>query len=437
MANDGVRLILDLREYRIPIQSPEAFQTFWRAFEQVLAGKAFPAGEPVRVTHPQNGAVSVVFLDSPPPGSQGLHYSVVSILENPKASGHCACCRETGKEAAASYECPTCKTTDPTAGSCDDHVVILAGGVGNDGRMKSNCINHVPTCKGCASPATFWCHGPLCRGEVAWCRSHGRARRQEPEVDYCPACYEALFPECSVANCNEPGTNHCEHVDPVTGQPCGVRLCNRHAARWQVYGPTKIGLGRCSHHRWVKRLGDEDLAWQVVAGTAWRRLDRKGAEWGYSLPSLAAFAHALRNSRGLAYDYAKARQLYLAVGRRGGADAIPTPLRETMKQLMDNAAERWDKDLQKKSRQIHDAAPYLEKLRAAFAAQGLLEASRNVAIADFVPEKTLGNGEIRPAILFIRLAHPLREGVVNLNGMPRKNFAETIGCGLRFEKDER
>ena len=437
MANDSARLILDLRQYREAIETSDAFQGFWQAFEKVLLGRTLPAGTPVKFEHPQKGLILVTFLDSLSAVSQGQRFSVVSILEPPRSSGYCACCRESGKESPAAYECQSCRNSDPAAGSCEHHVVILPGGVLNDGRVKSSCVKHVPVCKQCASPATFWCHGPHCRGEVAWCNSHRRAHRQDPDTGYCPACYDDLFPQCSVPNCNEPGTNRCEHVDPRTGKVCGVQLCNRHVARWQVYGPTKIGLGRCGQHRSIRNLGDEELAWQVVAGTAWRRLDGKGKQLGYSLPSLASFAHALRNSRGLAYDLAKAKQLYLSVSNHRGSGALSADLQQGMKQLINNSSGRWASDLERKGQQILQGKPYLEKLRAVLNAHGFHEASRNVAIADFVPARPQHNGETRPPILFIRLAHELRQGIANKANQPHRSFGEEIGCSLRFEKDER
>jgi hypothetical protein len=199
----------------------------------------------------------------------------------------------------------------------------------------------------------------------------------------------------------------------------------------------KIGLGRCGNHSNIKNLHDEELAWQVEAGTAWRRLEGKGAQLGYYLPTLGALAHAMRNNRGLAYDYSKAKHLYLAARIYGDSDTIPTELRRTIGQLIDSASERWAVDLQRKEQQIINGTPYLAKLRTVFDENGLYEVSRNVAIADFVPAKILNNDEVRPPILFIRLPNHLREGVANQYGMPRKAYAEAIGCSLKFEKDER
>ena len=70
-------------------------------------------------------------------------------------------------------------------------------------------------------------------------------------------------------------------------EPCGRRMCTRHARRWQVFGGERLGLGRCSAHSRLTELPPEEIVFQIVVGAS----IRKRAE---RLPSLAGFGHSLR-----------------------------------------------------------------------------------------------------------------------------------------------
>ena len=131
----------------------------------------------------------------------------------------------------------------------------------------------------------FWCAGNSCRRRVAWCQQHRKQHPQDPDVAYCPSCFATEFPPCEHPGCQAIGTVTCEHVSR-TMEPCGRRMCTRHARRWQVFGGERLGLGRCTAHSRLTGL-PEEIVFQIVVGASIRRRPER-------LPSLAGFGHSLR-----------------------------------------------------------------------------------------------------------------------------------------------
>lgn len=437
MQSEIIRLVLDFREYQEIPENPLEFSKFWNAFEKILYNQKLPGGKAFTVKHPQKGVIGVKVLHplAEINVTADTRFEVVSLLEDPRASGHCVCCKSFGVIKHALYECSACKEIDALGGCCEDHVVILEGGLLEDGLVRSSCRQHIPACKECGHTASFWCHGPNCRGKVAWCAEHHRSHRQQPGIGYCPSCYEIIFPQCSVPGCNEPGTNRCEHIDPNTEEVCGIRLCNRHIARWQIFGPTKIGLGRCSQHRSIKTLSDFGVAWQIVAGTANRHLVDRENRSIYRLPTLGSFAHVLRNSRGCSYDYPAAKKLFEEVDQTITGSST---LSKAMKDVIGNASKRWPEELKRRQENWSTGLPYLENLKRELVRVGLANLSYVVTHTAFIPPRVdPSTNELKPGTLFIRVPEELKSYISNPYGRPRKSFQEATGCRLMFEKKEK
>jgi hypothetical protein len=448
MGSNDIRLVLDFRNFDEAPTTPQEFQDFWRAFESVLiAQKRIPANRPLEIHHPKKGLLVVSAVNATEDAliTSNTQFSVVSLLERPKRESSCNACAEPGRTSAAPYHCHACESGHHQSHYCEAHTVILEGGISPDGLIRTSCKIHTPICRDCSSVATFWCHGPSCRGYVAWCNDHRRYHPQRPNVGYCPTCYNELFPRCAVPNCNEPGINRCEHVNVATGDICGEQLCNRHVARWQVFGPLKIGLNRCNRHRSIPALTDAELAWQLVAGTAYRAIaksrnkdKRNGPSERYELPRLGAFAHVLRNSRGYAYDRAATKSLYLSVQSTLQNQNNPSSkVAEQMSRVLQESSKSWQAELTTEGDNWKKGLPYLELLQAELTKRGLNELAQSVTHTAFIPQRIdRETGKEGAAHLFIRVPAHLKQMIANPYGKVRAMYSEAVGCRVVFEREQ-
>lgn len=292
-----VEIILDLREYRPAVTEPKDFATLWENLEPALMGRDL-------------GGRSHYFLDTQADGSVGIEiarirpgvgavgpatrFSVVAVRERPELLYRCRVCADAGTGSYGPFLCKDCQQAGMKDRVCDDHVVVLAGS------LQPACPEHRPGCAEgrCRTPATFRCAGSRCRQRTAWCDAHRRRHPRDPDIDYCPPCYDTLFPVCEEQSCQGVGTVACEYVVDRAGGQCARRSCTRHAHRWQVYGGERVGLGLCRAHRRQDGTTPEGVLFQIVIASAARRPAMRP-------PTLAGFAHNLRNAghRQIAVDY--------------------------------------------------------------------------------------------------------------------------------------
>ena len=158
----------------------------------------------------------------------------------------------------------------------------------------------------------------------------------------------------------------------------------------------------------------------------------------YRLPSLGAFSHVLRNSRGYAYDYSTAKDLYDSILNQPNHETQSRELLKTMNIALGEASKRWPGELKRRDENWRNGLPFLESLKHELARLGLTELSQRISHTAYIPARISpsDNQEI-PAKLFIRVPEGYLEQISNRNGFPRRNFQEAAGCRLYFEKMER
>ncbi len=299
-ANEPVEIMLDLRGYERRLQGPAAFIEFWEKLSPALQGRPLVADKPYELEHGSGSIRFTVIRNPPAQVTDQTRFAVHSLLEPPQLKYTCDLCRNEKRNVYGPFVCPLCKDAGGDGRVCDNHVVIL------DGSMRSVCRTHAPQCA-CGTPATFWCQGPECRRRKAWCDTHRKRHRNDPDHSYCEQCYAQLFPACEHAGCASVGTLACEFIDSKTLEPCERRACPSHMQRWQVHGPDEEGLALCSRHRGVRLLADDGLIFQIILGTATRRLRLPRSP---QLPTLQSVRHILRKARGRSYDLHEIARLF-------------------------------------------------------------------------------------------------------------------------------
>ncbi|SNT54176.1 hypothetical protein SAMN05443665_104151 [Actinomadura meyerae] len=294
-----IDIVLDLRGYKPAVTEAKDFGALWDQLEPALLGRDLSERPAFYLDTPSDGSVGIQIARLRPGGVGPVRpetrFNVVAVRERPRLRYRCRVCAGQGTGTYGPFVCPECRQAGQDDRICDEHVVVLAGA------LTSTCPEHRPGCahQGCPAPATFRCAGNRCRSRTAWCDAHRRGHPRNPDLDYCPSCYDVHFPVCEEPSCRGVGTVACEYVlEKATGRQCGRRSCTRHAHRWQVYGGERVGLGLCRQHRAQHGMTADDVLTQIVVASAVRRPAMRP-------PSLAGFAHNLRNAdhRRLAVDY--------------------------------------------------------------------------------------------------------------------------------------
>lgn len=275
-----VELIIDVRDIRTPPADRDGFAALWNLIEPALNGRDLRAKQVHELVGPDGTLRLEVARIAAGTGlvTPGTRFAVVAVRERSSLRYRCKECADAGRPEYGPFIC-----SDSSEGQhrvCDLHVSIL------DGSLTPTCGAHRPGCRACGSPATFWCGGRSCHRTVAWCQGHRRQHPQDPDIAYCPDCYATQFPPCEATGCPAIGTVTCEHVSR-TMEPCGRRMCTRHARRWQVFGGERLGLGRCAAHSRLSGLAAQEIVFQIVVGAGIRKRPEQ-------LPSLAGFGHSLR-----------------------------------------------------------------------------------------------------------------------------------------------
>jgi len=430
--NPPIELILDLRRVSGRPSTPEELIRLWSTVERSLIGRRLQTGEHYPIDFPEHGTLGLEIVKSPAASelvTDRTVFAIHSILEPSAITPKCRTCAEQSVEEYGPFVCEYCRQGGKASGICLKHAEILEGGLRKGGWIVATCPQHVPTCKACTNRGAFWCMGPDCRGKISWCAAHRKCHVNSPEVGYCAGCYERLFPQCVRPNCREPGTNICEYV-ASDGTSCGRKLCNRHVARWQVYGYERIGLGRCDQHRNIKDLADPDILWQIVAGTVVR--NGKGNRTFYRLPTLGSVKNILLKGRRQFYSEEIARNLYEQLRAKLRLESTRSSVHMEMLRLLDRSSTEWTARVAAAQDRNRDGLVYLARLKAALTRQGLSDIAIQVEMTSFIPNFIKGPTP-RPC-LFVKLPQSEIGRFVGRNGSRKELLSQAAGCEIRLEK---
>ncbi len=429
MTGAEIELVLDLRDYRIRPKGAEDFLELWAALEPALYGRTLHLGQKLAWDSPDGAVTAEVMRLAPGLGAVGpaTTVEVADVRERAKLIHQCRLCQAAGAPSYAPMTCRACSAAGVgNAKLCVDHAVFLGGSV------LACCPDHQPACQGCGRPARFWCSGPRCREPQAWCEEHRRRHPSDPDTDYCPPCYDATFPACEVSGCAGVGTVACDWMD-AGARSCDRRSCTRHAHRWQVYGGEKLGLGLCHAHRRLSGLEPQELLFQIVGGTT-RRSGRRPAG---RMPSLAGFAHSLRNTghRELALDF-HGIDAYL---RRLEQHAVQNRLRGVA-DAMRAARKTWDQQLAQSQDHAAQGRRLTQQLCRLILAsdQGFgAELAAAVSYADFRPARSVRGGGERDALLFVHVPQHLRGRFIGPGGDKIRMYGRQLGVQIKIEGGRR
>jgi len=439
-ASENVEVILDLRQTAYGFRGPEAFLTLWQQAEAALAGKALTPSTRLSVPIPNVGDVGVEILAVP--GGQSVvvtpatPFAIHSLLEPPTPDQRCRLCVRDGRRTAGALRCPFCKKDDRI---CDEHAVLVSGS------LKTFCLEHVPTCE-CGQPAAALCRGPRCDAEGGrmFCRPHLVPHPSVADLAYCSTCYALLFPPCDVSGCDGIGGIECLHVDSGTEQPCRRKLCARHAHRWQVFGPHRIGLGRCDAHSVLRSLDDLEVVFQLAAGTALliskESPDKRGR---IHLPTLPAVRRILMKSRNRLYEVADVNRLFdLLEDELEGQ----TPLRQQMRGLVAQNQEARTRAIVKHEDEKEAGRRIFARIQEELRAMGLAEVAASLVFTDYRPSwGSKGNRppgrapEPQPELagcVFVRSPPHLRGLLVGKNGNTIRELQRRVRVKVSFEREE-
>ena len=326
-----IDLEIDFRDFADAPKTPADFLSFWQSFARHLVGRNLESGVTREIEQKPNGVFRLSVL-SAFSGSvtvaENTRFAVRSILEKPRSKRICFECARNGQNERGIYSCPNCYEAKQKDWLCDNHAVILHGGMTLHTPPRAHCRAHAPACS-CRQTAVFWCQGPNCRRKNAWCGQHCKQHPNDSNVFYCPSCYEHVFPACNQTACRNTATGVCENVQ-ADGKICGRRLCSQHISRWQIYGPHKIGLGLCQQHRQIAALSDAQIIYQIVAATALRKMREPRAP--HDLPSLQSVNHIFLKARSRNYGLAAINQMFVElIGQTGNQ----TQLQREMSRLLE------------------------------------------------------------------------------------------------------
>ncbi|MEU2711912.1 hypothetical protein [Streptomyces sp. NPDC007205] len=419
-----VEVVLDLRASTLSLSGAAQYAELWNQLESALLGQSLRTGAPYQwSSHFGDITVEIVRLA---PGVTVTHentrFDVVAVRERATLSYRCATCAELGKETYGPFVCRGCADAGRRDRVCDEHVVIL------DGALITACPLHRPECGECRQPATFRCAGPRCRTKTAWCDAHRVAHPEDPDTDYCPSCYQLVFPVCEHSGCNGVGTMACDIVDG-SGHPCGRQACTRHALRWQVFGHERTGLGLCKqHHAALRGTAPVELMRQIVS-TAARRSD------DFRTPRLVSFGHNLRNTghRQLAVDY---RSIYEQL-RRLRDDCEGSGDRHVAGALR-RADAGWQRELAALVGTAEEGERLLARLRLLVEQQDGRrgpEIAAALRLVEFKAPRVRNGVTERRGILFIDLPAPLRGLFIGAKGVNVARYRTELGVDVKFEGD--
>lgn len=435
-----VEVVVDLRDFRQPPQAPAEFKQFWERLQQGMVGKQLQLQTCYEISHQSQGVLRLTVIALPPEHaiiSAQTPFAVHSLLEPPQIRHQCVQCQANRRQTYGAYFCDECGRNGKPGRVCEEHVVILLNGIRHNGHLLSSCNQHIPRCQAsqCQSQAVFWCRGPNCvRKHHAWCEKHRRQHPNDRETSYCSDCYAELFPACDVDSCRNTATSICEHVDEETQQICGRRLCSRHTVRWQIYGPHKEGLGRCSNHRSIRDLRDDQLIYQMVAGTAKRK--QKHREDRQNLPSLQSVRHILLKVRRQSYDLRTINQMFESLASRLRQR---NDFEKMMGRLLEWHTQTRDKNLLRDEGEKEIGRQVFERVKQEYIRRNLVEVAAALVFSDYKPIRIQSDakqpGKLQFPLLFVRLDSVWRGRFFGRGGATIKEIGELLNVKINIEGD--
>jgi hypothetical protein len=432
----SVEVLLDLRQTSFTFPGPDAFLTLWQRAESSLLGQALAPQARLSIQIPEVGSVALEVLavpgGAPVVVTRDTPFAIHSLLEPPTPEQRCRLCAREGRQTLAPLRCIDCKK-DPRV--CEEHAVFVGGS------LKAFCLEHVPTCA-CGQPAFAVCRGPRCapEGGQVFCGAHLVLHPSVPDLAYCSPCYGALFPPCDVAGCGGVGGIECLHVEPTTEEACHRKLCAQHAHRWQVFGPHRLGLGRCDAHSVLGRLDDDAVVFQLVAGTLLLGGSADGER--VSLPTLPAVRRILMKSRNRLYEIAEVNTLFdrLEQHLRG-----PSQLYRRMREMVARNRDARSRAMARNEGEKEAGRAIFARVQQEMHGMGLGQLVGHLSFTDYRPSwGAQGGTPGRPSYdppglvgcIFVRLAPDLRRLLVGTRHTTIYELQRRVGVKISFEREE-
>lgn len=417
-----IDLEIDFRDYLNPPKSPKEFISFWNFFVPLLVGKNLESGVTREIERPQQGSFRISVISNFSGSLQiteNTKFAIRSILEKSRSKRFCAECQRRGQSQFGIYSCQNCYELRQNDWLCDDHAVILHGGMALKTPPRASCPTHAPLCS-CQQKAVYWCQGPNCKAKVAWCGQHCKQHPNDESIFYCPKCYETVFPACNSEKCKNTATGFCEHITD-DGKSCGRRLCSRHISRWQIYGPHKIGLGLCYEHRQIAHLEDSQIIYQIVAATAVRKIREPRAF--HDLPSLQSVNHIFLKVRNRNYGLDAVNRLFVDIIARTGNQ---TPLQSTMRKLLEKHKQYREQNIIRDQQEKQEGLRIFEQLKYALLLTGQSDIAEKLVFSDYKPKNKT---------IFIHLPSDFRARFIGKGGSNIKQLEIRLGGVIvKFEK---
>lgn len=405
----SIEMLLDLRESTASLTEPEEFLSLWAEFSARLSGKLLPGHAAVREELPEYGVVKAVQISEISQRVDGqTGFAIHSVLEQPAAQYRCRFCAQAGRRRHGTLSCADCE--EQLKGRvCVDHAVLLHGCVRADGALFSSCTEHAPRCDcDCQTPATFYC----VECGRAKCTKQRRSRPGDSDNGLCASCFATLYPACnSPVPCSHIGVLQCEFVDEQTETQCAQRLCREHAWDWLIYGTNREGLIRCEKHQDTTIQSNEEIIYQLVAGTALRNRRAGGDRRGLSIPRLQSvlftFLHARKDVR---YSLRTLDRWFEELHQRLVDGASQDSLRSDMNQLLKRHQQTRIRNLREDELNLQQGNEIAEKLRQLIRNRGLGERlASKIRVVNFRP------------------AQPGRGALLVLHPMPVEDRGALIG----------
>lgn len=393
----SIEIVLDLRKYKKRHVKAQDYLKLWSGLEPALLGQQLTYNHQYKLQD-SNGIVGITMIAQSTlnsPIDSKTKFAVHAVKEMPK-------------QVYFPFRCSHCREK-----LSDDNAYFL------DGNMLAFCKEHLPSCKGSGVQATFWCDGPICKRKVAWSDRYRKVHPGSQDYNFCPDCYAKKYPPCTIAGCEDTGTNGCEYVNPQTGKACGNAVCNRHVKKWQIYGPHKSGIALCSEHKHVRRLQDDQILFQMIAATANRSLRSRKRWW--KLPSLQSFGHIFLNTRDKRYDlHSLSSQIENATRSLGEGR-----LHKEMKKIVREGKQNRARDLARAASESEVGQKHFDRLKNLLVQKGWADLANALRYSDFKPKRQW---------LFVDCEPDYRGRLIGRGGSTIKALSAELGIQIKTER---
>lgn len=424
-----IEITLDLREYKETLMGSKDFLQLWKNLNPSFIGKKLSDGQNIKLKARDKGVIGITVITIPKKHAiitENTPFAIYSVLEKSTKKYKCYVCND-----YAPFAC----VEDKTKRMCPIHVTIL------DGSMRSYSKGNIPKCKESNQPATFWCDGPQCRQKIAWSEGYKTKHPANPDYNYCKSCYDIKFPKCSHNQCQDMGVIKCEYTNPTTKHSCNNPVCNQHTKRWQVYGPERRGLELCPTHRNIKQLSDEEIIYQIIAGTERRngrtpyhnRMNKGARKETFPFPSLQSFKHIFLNTRKTAYRLSHINQKIENLSLGLSNDKFE----REMKRTIEGSKGKRMANIKRGESEKEKGKVYFEKLRQLISyerSSKMRQLANLIQFSDFKPPRQ-SNSSTNEGILFVKLDSNYRGFFIGRGGQTKRKFEDALNIQIRLERD--